>query len=411
MYSWCCLCTQGFLSSLLAILMNGHVFSTRMAGDGAVDDEEDGEDASEDIVQQLLCSFIELASHMQGAASTRSLEQVGQLLATQRPLVLAAQRASWLPQLLYWLSRFLTMDGQETSQESSSVRGTAAAAMLDLGVCSGSLCCILLTIESLLSNTMHPGQEQVPDGATGVVNMAIDCQRVIASVRRLWTSCCDMPSSSPTGGCTYFFPVLQLESRIQALRTSPAQAASARTIAYSRSQLIIKSLPPNSESKFVTVATDGSFLYVHSTAGLAKLGTGYNGTIQGHLYACKPRYRVLEKPWMACVGTRLYMRSPAMAPDCLVVLDCSTLEEVGNVRTDGKGSVSRALSCRFLLTAHGAFPAHPVPSSSASLDAPCFTSFETKRFLVLSLYQFASRSFCVGAPADLSWCRSHKKLP
>jgi hypothetical protein len=323
--------------------MNG----SRMLGGESVrssagDEDADGDDGSENIVQQLLCSFIELASHTQGAAATRSLEQVGQLLATQRPLVLAAQRAGWLPQLLLWLSRFLSTSSQEAVQENSvSVRGTAAAAMLDLGVCSGSLCCILMTVESLLSNTLlSDRQDQTAQEAAYSSSTAIDCQCIIASVRRLWTSCCDMPSSSPTGGCTYFLPVLQLESRTQALRAPSAQSSSARTIAYLRSQLIIKSLPSSSGSKFVTVATDGRFLYVHSTAGLVKLGTGYHGTIQGHLYACKPRYRVLEKPWVACVGTRLYLRSPAMSPDCLVVVDCNTLEEVGNVQTDGKGTVS-----------------------------------------------------------------------
>jgi hypothetical protein len=87
------------------------------------------------------------------------------------------------------------------------------------------------------------------------------------------------------------------------------------------------------------VASDGSYLYLHSSSGLAKLGTGYNGTFAGHLYVSKPRYRASEKPWVACVGNRLYMRSQAMSPDCLVVLDCADLSEIGSIKQDGEGSV------------------------------------------------------------------------
>ena len=43
----------------------------------------------------------------------------------------------------------------------------------------------------------------------------------------------------------------------------------------------------------------------------------------------------LERPWMACVGSCLYLRSPAMAPDSLVVIDCATLAHLGAVRPGG----------------------------------------------------------------------------
>ena len=85
----------------------------------------------------------------------------------------------------------------------------------------------------------------------------------------------------------------------------------------------------------MSVASDGEYLYVHTPAGLTKYGTGYRGTVAGREYLSKPHYRGSESPWVACVPPRLYLRSRAMAPDCLVVLDCATLEPLGGVRPGG----------------------------------------------------------------------------
>ena len=83
-------------------------------------------------------------------------------------------------------------------------------------------------------------------------------------------------------------------------------------------------------AKFISVACDGRYLYVHSLAGLTKYGTGYASTTLGHVYMHKALYQT-HSPWLACVGDKLFVRSPAIAPDCLLVLDASTLEEIGRV--------------------------------------------------------------------------------
>jgi hypothetical protein len=100
------------------------------------------------VQQQLLCSFIELAANIKGEAAIKALESVGALLAAQKPLILVTEHTPWIIKLLEWLGDFLTLCAPDGAQK---VRGMAAGAMLDLGVCSGSLRCILGTLNAILS--------------------------------------------------------------------------------------------------------------------------------------------------------------------------------------------------------------------------------------------------------------------
>ena len=277
------------------------------------------------LVQQLLCPFIQLAASTHGEVSVQALRTVGQILAAQQPLMLVNERTTWLPQLLDWLQRFLLPAEDERGNlcsTQSDVRGVAAGAMLDLGMCSGSLRCILLTVVSLLAHAS-------PNASS------IDFKYVQASVERLRVST-TISTSSPCGGSTVFMPVAHLEA-LRPRHKSPL----ASTLGASQRDFPALSIPRVSTavhdftaslktSKFISVACDGEYLYVHSPAGLTKYGTGYMSTTMGHIYAHKARY-LNQRPWLACVGGRLYLRSPAMAPDCLVVVDSASLEEVGRV--------------------------------------------------------------------------------
>ena len=300
--------------------------------DAQVSGAGEEEDSSGDLknpyplVQQLLCSFIELASKTEGDAGIHALRTVGELLATQQPLVLANERAAWLTRLLDWLKQFLELEAERAAgagSEKSGVRGIAAGAMLDLGVCSGSLRCGLLTVDSLLT-------------AVSASDASIDCQHVVASVRRLRKSV-TKSMSSPCGCATTFVPVAHLEaprpsSAPRMLPLGGALPGSLQSPSARREAAMSKS------SKFVSIACDGQYLYVHSLDGLTKYGTGYMGTALGHVYIHMPRYQT-QRPWLACVGSKLYLRSYAMAPDCLVVVDTGTLEKVGIVNPASPESI------------------------------------------------------------------------
>lgn len=92
------------------------------------------------------------------------------------------------------------------------------------------------------------------------------------------------------------------------------------------------------ESSRIAMATDGTHLYTHSRAGLFKVGTGKNGTIPGMVYASVKGYRSYEKSSLACIGTKLYYRSPQIAPAHFLVLDSQLLLEIGQVLPAGNGT-------------------------------------------------------------------------
>jgi len=92
----------------------------------------------------------------------------------------------------------------------------------------------------------------------------------------------------------------------------------------------------------ISVATDGTYLYTHSRAGLCKIGTGKNGSTPGLIYGQIKGYRSYDTSSLACIGDKLYYRSSQTAPSILIVLDCKYLTEVGNVLASGKGSYASA---------------------------------------------------------------------
>ena len=310
--------------------------SEEHATDVEVQGQAEGEPAVDSgnpypLVQQLLCSFIELASKTEGDAAVHALRTIGQLLATQQPLVLASERASWLRHLLDWLQHFLTdaSDGGEGSGSGNAeVRGVAAGAMLDLGVCSGSLRCVLLTVDSLLESTV--------DAAASATKTPIECQHILASVGRLQKSS-SKSMSSPCNCATSFLEAAHLEApQASAQPRVPAPVAPSPAFLQPSSSRL--DAGRGKSGKFVSVACDGRYLYVHSADGLTKYGTGYSETTLGRVYIHKACYQT-QRPWLACVGSRLYLRSYAMAPDSLVVLDANTLEQIGRVNPSSPASV------------------------------------------------------------------------
>ena len=46
------------------------------------------------------------------------------------------------------------------------------------------------------------------------------------------------------------------------------------------------------------LASDGQYLYLHSSRGLFKLGSGYAGTIRAHIYLHKPDFYPDKRGWL-----------------------------------------------------------------------------------------------------------------
>ena len=88
--------------------------------------------------------------------------------------------------------------------------------------------------------------------------------------------------------------------------------------------------PSGDKSPYVSLTTDGKFLYIHSEVeGLLKVGTGYGFTMLGKVYKHKRDYRLKERGSIAYILGKLYYRSAKIAPAPAIELDPETLEETG----------------------------------------------------------------------------------
>lgn len=106
------------------------------------------------------------------------------------------------------------------------------------------------------------------------------------------------------------------------------------------------------------VATDGAFLYVHSSsAGLYKLGSGLHGTMPGYVYAELPGF-AHTKLWLGIVQGKLLFRSVDMAAGQVGALSCDDLSDVGTLQQPSSSShpskpALAPIDARSLLCANG----------------------------------------------------------
>ncbi|KAF4527994.1 hypothetical protein B566_EDAN012401, partial [Ephemera danica] len=93
-------------------------------------------------------------------------------------------------------------------------------------------------------------------------------------------------------------------------------------------------LPPGSHA----LASDGQYLYLFDNGALYKLGSGYGGTIKGHLYSQKPDFSPHSRGWLGYAGDGFCVRSvtgPGSEVLCLK-LARKCVEAFGNTGAAGE---------------------------------------------------------------------------
>jgi E3 ubiquitin-protein ligase MYCBP2 len=77
-----------------------------------------------------------------------------------------------------------------------------------------------------------------------------------------------------------------------------------------------------------SIASDGKYLYVLSSQGLLKLGSGYGGTVKGVVYKSRADYLTEESSgWLGAAAGKLFYYSGMPGEDEIVVINTETLEE------------------------------------------------------------------------------------
>lgn len=56
-----------------------------------------------------------------------------------------------------------------------------------------------------------------------------------------------------------------------------------------------------------SVASDGRFLYLYTSKGLLKIGSGYGGTVKGHIYMLKVDLIADSQGWLGFANVRIFI--------------------------------------------------------------------------------------------------------
>lgn len=54
------------------------------------------------------------------------------------------------------------------------------------------------------------------------------------------------------------------------------------------------------------MSSDGKYLYIHTSSGLFKIGSGYGGTLRGHVYAHNMDYFPEKTGWLGYANVCIF---------------------------------------------------------------------------------------------------------
>ncbi|XP_038063242.1 E3 ubiquitin-protein ligase MYCBP2-like [Patiria miniata] len=96
------------------------------------------------------------------------------------------------------------------------------------------------------------------------------------------------------------------------------------------------------------IASDGSYLYIHTDTGLYKIGSGFSSTIKGHIYAANREFHSHERGWLGLARGQLLYKNVSQdqhsGAGCeAVVVDTESLKEIGTFEIPIIGGTSASL--------------------------------------------------------------------
>ena len=78
--------------------------------------------------------------------------------------------------------------------------------------------------------------------------------------------------------------------------------------------------------RYYSMASDGHYLYLHTSLGLYKLGSGFSGTMKGHVYRHQPMFYNDQPGWLGIANNILYFKPEELSRFELIVVDKESLE-------------------------------------------------------------------------------------
>ncbi|KAL3880398.1 hypothetical protein ACJMK2_032642, partial [Sinanodonta woodiana] len=105
-------------------------------------------------------------------------------------------------------------------------------------------------------------------------------------------------------------------------------------------------LPLGSDDSSATaLSSDGKYLYVLNKTGLYKVGSGYSGTVKGHIYSHRKDFPANRNVWLAYAGGKLLCLSDNNTSPSLCAINNETLEMEQTYDFDGHWVGPCAMFC------------------------------------------------------------------
>lgn len=261
------------------------------------DEQERGREAAVPIPKMVGLGLVSVYELIRGSVSAypalciRALEALLDILQGQQPDALRNEPQEVIDTLFNLLLRLATAsNGDVLTCPSSPLVGVACACLLSLVVARGetgkflrATADILMTSRQLASQSI-----QVPVILT-YLQRSVHAVLLGKTSRPDWLSC-GVPKSSLIDRFT------------------------------------VKIMTDGEESKEdSTMTCDGHYLFVHNAHGLFKIGSGFGGTIKGHVYIHRPDFYPKQRGWLGFAHGDVFYRPEGSSGE-LVVIDREVLK-------------------------------------------------------------------------------------
>ncbi|XP_037787011.1 E3 ubiquitin-protein ligase MYCBP2-like isoform X1 [Penaeus monodon] len=269
-----------------------------LPSDSDTDDEGDkGRDPDIQIPKMVGLGLVSVYELIRGSVSAypalciRALEALLDILQGQQPEALRSEPPEVIDALFNLLLRLATAsNGDVLTCPSSPLVGVACACLLSLVVARGETGKFLrATADVLMTSRQLASQSiQVPVILT-LLQRSVHAVLLGKTSRPDWLTC-GVPKSALID------------------------------------KFSVKIMTDGEESKEESTMTcDGHYLYIHNGHGLFKIGSGFGGTMKGHVYIHRPDFYPKQKGWLGFAHGDVFYRPEASNGE-LVVIDREVLK-------------------------------------------------------------------------------------
>nr|CAD7200761.1 unnamed protein product [Timema douglasi] len=85
-----------------------------------------------------------------------------------------------------------------------------------------------------------------------------------------------------------------------------------------------------------SLASDGQYIYLYSSRGLYKVGSGYGGTIKGHIYLHRADFYIDDRGWLGFANATLYFKAVSKKGCELLAVDRDSFKVTEVVSLEGR---------------------------------------------------------------------------